>query len=140
MEYLTQQQTASFHFNLFDSYATMRPRLSHHCLLSVKVQIRHSTTSAPFINIRNIPAPHSGSIRILSLNSPKNRNAISRSLLSSLSHEIASIHNESPRGPTRALIIASDVDEAFCAGADLKERRGFTKEELEHSTITFFPS
>jgi methylglutaconyl-CoA hydratase len=33
------------------------------------------------------------------------------------------------RGPTRALIIASEVDSSFCAGADLKERAGFTPEE-----------
>ncbi len=35
----------------------------------------------------------------------------------------------SEKGPTRALIIASAVDTSFCAGADLKERRGFTQEE-----------
>jgi len=93
------------------------------------LQIRHSSTCSPPINIRNIPAPHSGSIRILSLNSPKNRNAISRALLADLSRHITDIHNEGPQGPTRALIIASDVDEAFCAGADLKERRGFSREE-----------
>jgi methylglutaconyl-CoA hydratase len=33
------------------------------------------------------------------------------------------------RGPTRAVILASDVDSSFCAGADLKERKGFTKEQ-----------
>ncbi|MCJ1381490.1 hypothetical protein MMC17_004601 [Xylographa soralifera] len=93
------------------------------------IQVRKSSTSAPLINIRNIPAPHCGSIRILSLNSPKNRNAISRALLNDLSRHITEIHKEGPLGSTRALIIASDVDEAFCAGADLKERRGFTREE-----------
>ncbi|MCJ1477075.1 hypothetical protein MMC13_005746 [Lambiella insularis] len=90
--------------------------------------VRHSS-SLPLINIRSIPAPHCGSIRVLSLNSPANRNAISRALLADLSRHITDIHHEGPHGPTRALIIASDVDEAFCAGADLKERRGFTSEE-----------
>jgi methylglutaconyl-CoA hydratase len=33
------------------------------------------------------------------------------------------------RGPTRVVILASDVDSSFCAGADLKERKGFTKEQ-----------
>lgn len=33
------------------------------------------------------------------------------------------------KGPTRALILASAVDSCFCAGADLKERKGFTQEE-----------
>jgi len=33
------------------------------------------------------------------------------------------------RGPTRVLILASDVDSCFCAGADLKERAGFSADE-----------
>lgn len=33
------------------------------------------------------------------------------------------------RGPTRALILASEVDSCFCAGADLKERAGFSADE-----------
>lgn len=33
------------------------------------------------------------------------------------------------RGPTRVVILASDVDASFCAGADLKERKGFTPEQ-----------
>lgn len=30
---------------------------------------------------------------------------------------------------TRVLIVASEVDECFCAGADLKERMGMNSEE-----------
>ena len=30
---------------------------------------------------------------------------------------------------TRVLILASEVDECFCAGADLKEREGMTSKE-----------
>lgn len=30
---------------------------------------------------------------------------------------------------TRVLILASELDECFCAGADLKERRGMSSEE-----------
>lgn len=36
---------------------------------------------------------------------------------------------ENQKAPTRALILASEVDSCFCAGADLKERAGFTSEE-----------
>ena len=33
---------------------------------------------------------------------------------------------------TRVLILASEVDECFCAGADLKERKGMSIEEYIH--------
>lgn len=33
------------------------------------------------------------------------------------------------KGPTRAVVLASEVDSCFCAGADLKERAGFTADE-----------
>ena len=90
----------------------------------------YSTSApSPLVNIRSVPAPHTGSIRILSLNNPSSRNAISRKLLAEFSREIDAVHTEGPQGPTRALIIASDIDAAFCAGADLKERKGFTREE-----------
>jgi methylglutaconyl-CoA hydratase len=88
-----------------------------------------STTHDPPITIRTIPAPHLGRIKILSLNRPKARNAISRQLLQDLNHEIESLYNEPADGPTRALILASNVDSVFCAGADLKERATFTQQD-----------
>ena len=89
-----------------------------------------SPSSSPaVINVINIPAPHCGSIRILSLNRPAARNAISKQLLAELNHQVTKIHNEGEAGATRALILASEVDSSFCAGADLKERAGFTAEE-----------
>ncbi|KAF2234738.1 ClpP/crotonase [Viridothelium virens] len=94
----------------------------------------YSTTNPSTIKVTNIPAPHSGSIRILTLNRPEARNAISRQLLTELRREVDSIHAEGDGlGPTRALILASEVDASFCAGADLKERRGMSQEE----TATF---
>jgi methylglutaconyl-CoA hydratase len=54
-------------------------------------------------------------------------------LLAELSHQVNSIHNEGDNGSTRALILASDVDTSFCAGADLKERAKFTQEEYVQS-------
>lgn len=91
----------------------------------------YSSPSSPptVINVINIPAPHCGSIRILSFNRPAARNAISKQLLAELNHQVTSIHNEGEAGATRALILASEVDSSFCAGADLKERSGFTAEE-----------
>jgi hypothetical protein len=89
----------------------------------------YASAATPAINVTIVPAPHCGSIRILSLNRPAARNAISRQLLAELSHQINSIHDEGDNGSTRALILASDVDSSFCAGADLKERATFTAEE-----------
>ncbi|EJT75586.1 hypothetical protein GGTG_05519 [Gaeumannomyces tritici R3-111a-1] len=107
----------------------------------------------PLILVTDIPAPNSGHIRVLELNRPAARNAISRALLASLREEIDGVGSQydpatgdeipapswsdrfdsalgdGEKGPTRALVLASAVDTSFCAGADLKERRGFTQEE-----------
>lgn len=139
----------------------MAPRLSPRALPSRRMFLRFysATAEAPLITVTNIQAPGSGHIRILELNRPSARNAISRGLLSALRKEIDDVHaqygpngEEIPvkrfggaagvdeKGPTRALILASAVDTCFCAGADLKERRGFTQEEyvyphkLQHFT------
>ncbi|KUI72486.1 Methylglutaconyl-CoA hydratase, mitochondrial [Cytospora mali] len=123
------------------------------------------STEAPLIRVTNLPAPSTGHIRILEINRPGARNAISRALLNSLSNEIDDVHSQydattgeelavkswnqrfggtagqSEKGPTRAVILASAVDQSFCAGADLKERKGFTPEEtsafLTHLRSTF---
>ncbi|KAI1361519.1 ClpP/crotonase [Xylaria arbuscula] len=108
-----------------------------------------SDAAGPLINVINLPAPNTGHIRVLELNRPAARNAISKALLAALRAEIDDVHaqytpegDEKPlpmrfggaagpdqKGPTRALVLASAVDTSFCAGADLKERRGFTQEE-----------
>lgn len=130
----------------------MPPRLNIRPLrFSIARSIRaYSSDTGPLINVINIPAPNSGHIRILELNRPSARNAISKALLAALRAEVDDVRSQyteagdevpaAPRfggaagidkkGPTRALILASAVDASFCAGADLKERRGFTPEEL----------
>lgn len=116
--------------------------------LSIRVSSRtaarcaraYSSDAGPIVNVVNLPTANSGHIRILELNRPSARNAISRALLSSLRAEIDDVQSQYTKdgeevassgaaGPTRALILASAVDASFCAGADLKERRGFTPEE-----------
>jgi methylglutaconyl-CoA hydratase len=103
--------------------------------------------------VTDLPAPGSGHIRVLELNRPSARNAISRALLASLREEVDAVHDqydlatgdelapatwnkrfggaagEDSKGPTRALVLASAVNTSFCAGADLKERKGFSEEE-----------
>ena len=89
----------------------------------------YSTNLSSTVKITSIPAPHAGSITILSLNRPQARNAISKQLLSEVSGVVEGLHREQGRGGIRALILASEVDNAFCAGADLKERVNMTQEE-----------
>jgi len=81
------------------------------------------------IKTQQIPAPGSGNIRVLLLNRPNARNALSKSLLDNLAKQVQSILAEGGTGPTRALVLASSTDTAFCAGADLKERAGMSKDE-----------
>ncbi|KAL9131703.1 MAG: hypothetical protein Q9217_000444 [Psora testacea] len=118
-----------------------------------KYRFYSTCPSPPLINTSILPAPHTGHIRILSLSSPQNRNAISRQLLSELSAWIDIVKKQAEdewdtatkardNGPikdgekvavgqgTRVLILASEIDEVFCAGADLKERKGMSKDEL----------
>lgn len=119
-----------------------------------------SSNAGPVVRVTDIPAPNSGHIRILELNRPAARNAISRALLYSLREEIDAVHaqydaatgheipqpswqkrfggvaGEDQKGPTRALIISSAVDTSFCAGADLKERKGFSPEECVYTHPT----
>lgn len=102
----------------------------------------YSSSAEPLVRVTNLPAASSGHIRILELNRPKARNAISRALLANLGAEVDRVHAQYGRdgrelpaaisaesGPTRALVLASAVDSCFCAGADLKERRAFTQQE-----------
>lgn len=106
-------------------------------------QGQHQQTSGALIEIVDLPAPHSGHIRILQISRPSASNAISYALLSALRKEIQTIQAqysqftgaEMPwtegdiKGPTRALIIASAVDSCFSAGADLKELLSFTQDQ-----------
>ncbi|KAH8687121.1 methylglutaconyl-CoA hydratase [Tricladium varicosporioides] len=133
----------------------MRPRLSLQVsttlpkLLRLTLTKPYSTAPSSLIKVLDVRAPNTGRIRILTLSRPSARNAISRQLLQELRHNIDAIAaeytadgDEAPSkrlfggaagidntGPTRALVLASDVDSCFCAGADLKERAGFTNDE-----------
>ena len=79
------------------------------------------------IETETISAPKLGQIKVIKLNRPEAKNAISRQLLDEFRAEISNL-DCSPK-QTRALIVASAVPNVFCAGADLKERKTFTLEE-----------
>lgn len=104
----------------------------------------------PLISVFNVPAPHVGHIRVFSLKSPHNKNAISRQLLGELNHHIQGLKNAIEKeasafekgdpgatlgSGTRVIVIRSEVDGVFCAGADLKERKNMTASEYVDSTL-----
>ncbi|KAL3435773.1 ClpP/crotonase-like domain-containing protein [Aspergillus tetrazonus] len=116
----------------------MPPRLTRLALpirasptVSLRVKVARYSTSPDdaVIQTQYVPAPGSGNIRVLLLNRPNARNALSKNLLTSLAQHVNSISAEGGNGPTRALVIGSNADSAFCAGADLKERLHMTKDE-----------
>jgi hypothetical protein len=139
-------------FNQFTRYSwhnKMPPRLIHlssPLLRATPVQTfriiltRHSYSTSSdndVIKTQQIPAPGSGNISVLLLNRPNARNALSKSLLNSLAKQVQSISAEGGTGPTRALVLASSTDTAFCAGADLKERAGMSKDEYVCFQVSF---
>lgn len=83
------------------------------------------------LRISYLEAAHTGTIKLIEMNRPKAKNAISRQLLKDLSHEVEAIHEEKSASQTRAVIIASAPNDVFCAGADLKERKGMSQEEVQ---------
>jgi enoyl-CoA hydratase/carnithine racemase len=69
---------------------------------------------------------HRSGVAWITLNRPDARNALSRDVnlqLKELSDELAD------REDVRAIVITGSGDKAFCAGADLKERRGVSAAE-----------
>jgi methylglutaconyl-CoA hydratase len=65
-------------------------------------------------------------VATLALNRPEVRNAISRELAIALLHACGELAR---REDVRAVIVTGAGDHAFCAGADLKERRSLTAPE-----------
>jgi enoyl-CoA hydratase len=61
-----------------------------------------------------------GFVRILQLNRPERRNALSESLKASLVSEILRADEDET---VRALVLTGSGEQAFCAGADLKDMR-----------------
>src|SRR5690349_18676594 len=64
---------------------------------------------------------HRGTTAWITLNRPDARNALSRSMNVEL-QELAAGLDE--RDDVRAVVVTGNGDKTFCAGADLKERRG----------------
>jgi methylglutaconyl-CoA hydratase len=62
----------------------------------------------------------------VTLNRPAAANSLSRELVGALGNAFARVRDDAR---VRAVVVTGAGDKAFCAGADLKERRGMTLEE-----------
>lgn len=109
--------------------ALWRPTANTSRRITVQYRTLIANSEPSPISVQHVPAPQSGTIRVLLLDRRKARNALSRRLVEDLGRHVEEIAAEGGVGGTRALIIASKVDAAFCAGADLKERKGMSQEE-----------
>src|SRR5258708_40140169 len=65
-----------------------------------------------------------GPTAILTLNRPAAMNALSIELVAALEQSVRDLRGLAAAGDVRALVITGAGGKAFCAGADLKERRG----------------
>ncbi|SES78282.1 short chain enoyl-CoA hydratase [Oceanobacillus limi] len=77
-----------------------------------------------FVEIRQIEGDH---IAVITLNRPEAANALSKSLLDQLNTIINKINTDNS---IYCAIITGAGEKAFCAGADLKERRGMSDDEV----------
>jgi enoyl-CoA hydratase/carnithine racemase len=74
-----------------------------------------------------VRAHKQGKVGVLTLDRPDRRNALSRRTL----QELGRLGRELVADPgVRAIIVTGAGDKVFCAGADLKERQGFTNEDV----------
>ncbi|KAL6801462.1 ClpP/crotonase-like domain-containing protein [Trichoderma sp. SZMC 28013] len=92
-------------------------------MITAPITQSNNTKTPSTLRVSNVDASHVGTIRIIKLYRPETKHAISRQMLQELSQQIEEIHSEKSASGARALILASTLDNVFCAGADLKERK-----------------
>ncbi|MEN2766326.1 enoyl-CoA hydratase [Ornithinibacillus xuwenensis] len=66
-------------------------------------------------------------VALIKLNRPDAANAMSKALLDELNHAIEKINQDKS---IRCTVLTGSGEKAFCAGADLKERRGLSEEQV----------
>lgn len=66
-------------------------------------------------------------IGLITLNRPEAANALSKPMLNDLNRVVNSIHDDSS---IYCVIITGGGEKAFCAGADLKERKGMSNDQV----------
>ena len=68
-----------------------------------------------------------GRALVLTLDRPERMNALSRELIRAIGDAARAAASDDD---VRAIVLTGAGDKAFCAGADLKERQGFTKDDV----------
>jgi len=68
-------------------------------------------------------------VAFLTLDRPTAANALSKGLVADLERAFAALAADVKDGGLRAVVLTGAGDKVFCAGADLKERRGMTLDE-----------
>ena len=84
-----------------------------------------------FCTLQRLEGNHQG-IALIQLNNPEKRNALSKQLLEDLKYVIEETRNDQS---IRVAILRSKTPGMFCAGADLKERLGYSIEQTEQTVI-----
>lgn len=100
-------------------------RLSKHLYHSTNARFTEQNTSSEILSLESHPTIP-GTCKLTLSNSLK-RNALSKSLVEELFKVLEECHHDSS---IRCMIINSSVKGIFCAGADLKERRDMSNEQV----------
>lgn len=87
----------------------------------------------PTLRCQTLEAPHMGWIEVVELQRPEAKNAISWQMLNELGNMVDRLFQDHDTGAhqIRALVILSSLNDAFCTGADLKERKRMNMEETK---------
>ncbi len=84
--------------------------------------MNEATTVSPLLTLER-----EGGLAIVTLNRPERMNALSRALVAELESVFTSL---GAQRQVRVVILTGAGDKAFCAGADLKERKGMSLDDV----------
>ncbi|TMW52317.1 hypothetical protein DOY81_002650 [Sarcophaga bullata] len=97
----------------------LTPRLVSRLQYSVKASDNE-------VIVERLDGKHTG-ITVLGLNRPEGKNSFSRSLVGTFANILADLKRDNQ---SRVVILKSTTPGIFCAGADLKERKNMSQEEV----------
>nr|XP_027083398.1 probable enoyl-CoA hydratase 2, mitochondrial [Coffea arabica] len=93
---------------------------------SVRTLILQSTSDS--VKLHKLDDSDSGVVEV-NLDRPGAKNAISKDMLHGLQRSLEAVYKDHS---AKVLMICSSVHKAFCAGADLKERKTMTPDEIQN--------